>query len=80
MTVEPGIEYQIRGGADPATAAAVVAAVLQIMTEQAAAAAQPPARPEQGSWVAAGRPRRPGPAIRNDLQQSLPGWSIAVED
>ena len=48
---------EIRGGAGPREAAALVAAVAQLMTEEEGLRALPPARPEQSPWVLAGRPR-----------------------
>ncbi len=74
------MEFQVRGGAGPAETAAVLAAIMQVMAEQAASMAQPPRRPEQGSWVVAGRPRRPGVSIRSELHAALPGWSVTPAD
>ena len=45
------MRYQIKGGAGPYEAAAIVAAVSRIMDEQAAAASSPRLRPQQSAWV-----------------------------
>ena len=47
------MKLQIRGGAGPYEAAAIVAAIARITAEQAAAAAEPPPPPHQSAWVTA---------------------------
>lgn len=48
---------EITGGAGPQEAAAIVAAVAQVIVEEEGLRALPPVRPEQSPWVLAGRPR-----------------------
>ncbi|NNF69702.1 MAG: hypothetical protein HKN01_08015 [Acidimicrobiia bacterium] len=48
---------EISGRADTVTAAAIAAAVEQLMAEEAAARAVPPGRPRQSNWVLSWRPR-----------------------
>lgn len=48
---------EIIGPADAITAAAIAAAVEQLMAEESAARAIPPGRPRQSNWVLSWRPR-----------------------
>jgi hypothetical protein len=71
---------EIVGGADPETAAAIMAAVARVAEEQAAAAAVPPVRPAQGPWVLSTRPR-PVQAVAAARPAPVPdGWSVNSED
>jgi hypothetical protein len=72
--------FEIVGGADPMTAAAIVAALNRLAEEQAAAAAAPPAPLHQGPWVLSKRPRqiRPVPAVRPTPMTF--GWSVGSDE
>ena len=73
-----GIE--ITGGADPETAAAIIAAVRRLDEEYVAALAVPPTRPAQGMWVLSTRPR---PMQSLPMTRTAPtalGWSVISED
>ena len=47
----------IAGGAGPKETAAILAAVVRVLHDEAAERATPPPRPRQSSWVLAWRPR-----------------------
>ena len=70
--------FEIRGGAGPFEAAAVMAAVLTLLEEQEAAAAEPTRRLSPGAWVMAGRPR-PVLSVRSEFP-TLPGFGADTEE
>ena len=45
------MRYEIKGGAGPYEAAAIVAAIARIIEQQEAAAAEPRLSPRQSAWV-----------------------------
>ena len=73
-------EIEITGGAGPMETAAILAAVVRLVEEEAEALAAPPQRPGRGLWVLSGRPRpvqapfaaRPTPAAQ--------GWSVGSDE
>jgi len=71
---------EIIGGADPLTAAAIVAAVARLAEEQAWAAAVPPAPPAQTPWVLSTRPRPVQPVMPSRPGPATLGWSVASDN
>ena len=71
---------EITGGADPETAAAIIAAISRLDEEYAAAMAVPPTRPAQGMWVLSTRPRPMQPLPSTRAAPTALGWSVVSED
>ncbi len=65
----------IRGGAGPYEAAAVVAAVLQVLAEEEAKAVPPPP-PRPHPWVLAGRLRPVQPPLYVEAGPTVVGWGL----
>jgi hypothetical protein len=68
--------FVITGGAGPQETAAIAAAVAQALIEEEGLLALPVARPEQSTWVLAGRPREvplplPSPEHQEPVWESL---------
>ncbi|MFQ5947600.1 MAG: hypothetical protein ACE5KX_01900 [Acidimicrobiia bacterium] len=74
---DPG--FEIVGGAGPQEAAAILAAVALVLSEQAVAAALPPGRIGQGPWVLSGRPRSVAGPLRPRPTPAVPGWTLASD-
>lgn len=72
--------YEIAGGADPLTAAAILAAVARVAEEQAWAAAAPPAPPAQSQWVLSTRPRAVQPVAQTRPAPTVAGWGVVSDD
>ncbi len=72
--------YEVSGGADAATAAAIVAALVRLDEEYAAAAASPPIRLAQGQWVLSTMPRPVQPIVAARPTPSALGWSVSSDD
>jgi hypothetical protein len=72
--------FEILGGADPDTAAAIVAALMRLTEEQITAAAVPPAPPAQTQWVLSTRPRPVQPVVSARPAPSTLGWSVSSDD
>ncbi|MCB2223522.1 MAG: hypothetical protein KQH83_05030 [Actinobacteria bacterium] len=73
------LEVEIKGGAGPREAAAIMAALARLAEEQSWAAGVPEIRPEQGTWVLSARP---APVENPFLHRHAPaasGWSLASE-
>jgi len=70
--------YEIRGGADPAVAAAIGAVITHLLGEEAAARSQPLRRPRQTAWALAARPRDIPDPLPSHTYDAL-GWSISTE-
>jgi len=71
---------EIVGGADPLSAAAIVAAVMRLAEEQAWAASVPPASPAQTPWVLSTRPRPVQPVMPSRPAPTTLGWSVASDN
>lgn len=71
-------QFEIRGGADPAAAAAIGAVIAHLLDEEAVVRAQPIRRPRQSAWALAARPRDiPDPLPSHTYD--APGWSTSTE-
>ena len=73
------IEFEIVGGAGPRETAAIMAALLRLVEEQAWAASFPDPRPEQGSWVLSGRPASVGNPFLHRQAPPTEGWSMGAD-
>ncbi|MDX1690664.1 MAG: hypothetical protein R3290_06555 [Acidimicrobiia bacterium] len=71
---------QITGGADDATAAAILAAVARLDEERAELASRPRTSPRQSLWVLSGRPRPVQRVFATEEPGVAPGWSVGAAD
>jgi hypothetical protein len=75
-------QYEIRGGADPALAAAIGALVAHLFETEAQLRSQPSRRPRQSPWALTARPREiPDPLPSHTYDSTA--WSASndiVED
>lgn len=70
--------FEIKGGADPAVAAAIGAVIALLLDREAAVRAQPVRSPRQSPWALAARPRDiPDPLPSHTYD--APGWSNSTE-
>ncbi len=73
--------YQIRGGADEHTVAAILAAVARLDEERSTLASVPRTSLRQSLWVMSGRPRPMQRVHATEEPHSGAGWSVGgVED
>ena len=68
--------YQILGGADEHTVAAILAAVARLDEERASMAAIPKTSLRQSLWVMSGRPRPMQRVHATEEPASSAGWSV----
>ena len=75
------MKFEIRGGADERTVAAILAAVARLDDERSTLPAVPRTSLRQSLWVTAGRPRPMQRVHATEEPHSGAGWSVGgVED
>ncbi len=74
------MRYEILGGADDATTAAILAAVARLDEERDVAAGHPQSAPRQSLWVLSSRPRPvQGPFVTED-PATASSWSVGGDE
>ena len=69
--------FEIRGGAEPETAAAIMAAVTHLIAREEELRAHPPRPPRQPAWVLAWRPRDI-PALLPSHNYDTAEWGVVA--
>ncbi len=74
------MRYEVVGGADEHTTAAILAVIARFDEETASVASIPKTAPRQSLWVMSGRPRPVQRPFATQEPAAAPGWSVGGAD